>query len=302
MTAEHRNYAKTRHGLNKMPQSSIRRSNRMEEDIPIILIGSEAAGRSFLEHTRTILVSQHGGGIVSRYKLSPEQELLIRVQDSGKEAAIRVIGQIGAQSELYIYGVAFLEPHTNIWGREFTSKNASENQASPLTLECSRCGSQESIEQNDLEVDVYAFNQSVVRYCKACASSTVWKVSETPVNKSSEPEKCHAAPAPSASAPAPGSASNPPNKRKHRRAKVDFAACIRRPGFEDDIVVCEDMSRGGIRFKSSRVYFADAAIEIAVPYSRQSSSIFVPAQITHVQQLAKEKLFLCGVVFTKFNG
>ncbi len=285
-----------------MSQSSIRRSNRIEEEIPIILIGSDTAGRSFSERTRTILISRHGAGVVSRYKLSPEQELLIRVQDSEKEADIRVIGQIGVQSELYIYGVAFLEAHMNFWGRNFISLNASENQAASLTLECSRCGGQESMEQNDFEVDVYAFNQSVVRHCKECASSTVWKISETLVNKISEPEKRHASSAPSTSAPTPESANKHPNKRKHRRAKVDFAACIRRPGVEDDVVVCEDMSRGGIRFKSSRVYFADAAIEIAVPYSSKSSSIFVPAQITHVQPLAKEKLFLCGVVFTKFNG
>jgi hypothetical protein len=287
-----------------MPQSNIRRSSRIEEDIPIVLIGSDTEGRSFLEHARTILISQHGAGVISRYKLSPEQELLIRVQGSDKEADIRVIGQIGVQSELYIYGVAFLELHINFWGREFTSLNASENQAPHLTLECSRCGSQESIGQNDLEVDVYAFNESVVRYCKACTSSTVWKVSETLVIKISQPEKGHGSPAPStsASAPASASATNPPNKRKYRRAKVDFDACIRRPGFEDEVVVCEDMSRGGIRFKSSRVYFTAATIEVAVPYSSQSSSIFVPAQITYVRQLAKEKLFLCGVAFTKFNG
>ncbi len=285
-----------------MSQSSIRRSNRIDAEIPIVLIGSDTEGRSFLEHTRTILISRHGAGIVSQYKLSPEQELLIRDQDSDKEADIRVIGQIGVQSELYIYGVAFLEAHTNFWGREFSSLNTSENQASPLTLECSRCGSQESIEHNDLEVDVYAFNQSVVRHCKECASSTVWKISGSLVNKISEPDKLHVASAPSTSDLTSAPVSNPPNKRKHRRAKVDFAACIRRPGVEDDVVVCEDMSRGGVRFKSSRVYFADAAIAIAVPYSPKSSSIFVPAQITHVQQLAKEKLFLCGAAFTKFNG
>jgi PilZ domain len=283
-----------------MPQSSIRRSNRIEEDISIILIGSDTEGRSFLEHTRTILISRHGAGVVSRYKLSPEQELLIRVQGSDHEADIRVIGQTGVQSELYIYGVAFLEPQVNFWGREFSSLK-SEIKGPPLTLECSRCGSQESIEHDDLEVDVYAFNQSVVRYCKECASSTVWKVSETLANKISEPAKRHVSSASSTSAPTPAPPSNLENKRKHRRAKVDFAACIRRPGFEDDVVVCEDMSRGGVRFKSSRVYFSDATIEIAVPYSPKSTTIFVPAQITHVQQLAKEKLFLCGVSFTKFK-
>ena len=289
-----------------MSQWSIRRSNRIEEGIPIILIGSDTEGRSFLEHTRTILISRYGGGVVSRYKLSPEQELVIRVDDSDKEADIRVIGQIGVQSEGYIYGVAFLEPHTNFWAREFTHLNVSENQAPALTFECSRCGRQELIEQNDLEVDVYAFNQSVVRSCKQCNSSTVWKVSETPINKISEPENRNVSsdPLTSTTAPPPVSApaSNPANKRKHRRTKVDFAACIRRPGFEDEVVVCEDMSRGGIRFKSPRIYFTDATIEVAVPYSPNSSSIFVPAQITHVQELAKEKRFLCGVAFTKFNG
>jgi hypothetical protein len=285
-----------------MSQSSIRRSNRIEEEIPIILIGSDTEGRSFLEHTRTILISRHGAGIASQYKLSPEQELLIRVQDSDKEADIRVIGQIGVQSEIYIYGVAFLEAPSNFWRREFKTSNASEKQAPPLTLECSRCGRQESIDQNDLEVDVYAFNHSVVRDCTACVSSTVWKISAARVNQIGEPEKREVSSASSTSAPGPARASSPENKRKHRRTKVDFAACIRRPGFEDDVVVCEDMSRGGIRFKSSQVYFADATIEIAVPYSPKSSSIFVPAQITHVQQLADKKLFLCGVAFTKFNG
>jgi hypothetical protein len=284
-----------------MPQSSIRRSNRIEEEIPIILIGSDTEGRSFLEPTHTILISRHGAGVVSQYKLSPELELLIRLQDSDKETEIRVIGQIGVQSELYVYGVAFLEPHIDFWRHEFTCLTELESQAPHLTLECSRCGSRESIEHNDLEADVYAFNQSVVRHCKECASSTVWKVSATQINKISEPVQRHASSL-STSAPQPTPASIPENKRKHRRTKVDLAACIRRPGFEDEVVVCEDMSRGGVRFKSSRVYFVDTTIEIAVPYSRGSSSIFVPAQITHVQQMTKRKLFLCGVSFTKFNG
>jgi PilZ domain. len=284
-----------------MPQSSIRRSNRIEEEIPIVLIGSDTEGKSFLEHTRTILISRHGAGVVSRYKLSPEQELLIRLQDSDKETDVRVIGQIGVQSELYVYGVAFLEPHIDFWEREFTCGTEPKSKAPCLTLECSRCGTRESIEHNDLEADVYAFNQSVVRNCKECASSTVWKVSATQVNKISEPVQPHASSL-STSAPQPTPSSIPENKRKHRRTKVDLAACIRRPGFEDEVVVCEDMSRGGVRFKSSRVYFVDTTIEIAVPYSRGSSSIFVPAQITHVQQLTKRNLFVCGVSFTKFNG
>ena len=90
-----------------------------------------------------------------------------------------------------------------------------------------------------------------------------------------------------------------PDKRKHRRTKVTFTACVRRPGFEDDVVVCEDMSRGGVRFKSRKVYFVDTMIEIAVPYSPGASSIFVPAQILYVQELEEQKFFRCGVAYTK---
>ena len=283
----------------------MRRSNRIEEDIPITLIGSDTEGRSFLEHTHTILISLHGAGIVSQYKLSPEQELLILLPASNHEANVRIIGQMGVRSELYIYGVGFLEPLIDFWGREFTSQPESESKAPPLILECSRCGSRESVEHNDLEIDVFTFNQNVVRYCQACASSTVWKISASQINDIKALEQRDAPSLPSTAevlAGAPASASSPSNKRKHRRTKVDFAACIRRPGFKDDIVVCEDMSRGGVRFTSSRVYFADTAIEIAVPYSKGSSSIFVPAQVSHVQQLPKRKLFLCGVAFTKFNN
>jgi PilZ domain len=287
-----------------MTPSSARRSNRIEEEIPITLIGSDTEGRSFLEHTRTVLISRHGAGITSQYKLSPEQELLI-LRDSKKEANVRVIGQMGVLSELYIYGVAFLEPLIDFWDREFITQTESESKAPPLILECSRCGSRESIEHNDLEIDVFTFNQNVVRYCQACASSTVWKVSARQINDSKAVEQLDVPSllsTPEVLAVAPTSASSPSNKRKHRRTKVDFAACIRRPGLKDDIVICEDMSRGGVRFTSARVYFAGTAIEIAVPYSKGSSSIFVPAQITHVQQLTKRKLFLCGVAFTKFNG
>src|SRR6202040_1019313 len=34
------------------------------------------------------------------------------------------------------------------------------------------------------------------------------------------------------------------NRRKHVRTRVNFKACVRRAGMADDVVACEDMSRG----------------------------------------------------------
>jgi PilZ domain len=161
----------------------------------------------------------------------------------------------------------------------------------PMTFECDRCKSQETIEHSDPEDDVYAFSANVVRYCNECKSSTVWK-------KCSGPRKESAPLAREALFGAPANRGATENRRKHHRAKAKFRACIRRPGFEDDIVVCEDASRGGVRFKSRRTYFADTPIEIAVPYSPGSSSIFSPAQILYVQELDQQK-FRCGVAYTR---
>ncbi len=146
-----------------MNQFRVRRSSRIEEEVPITLIGSDTEGKLFLEHTHTILISRHGAGVVSKYKLSPEQEILIRLQDSNKEEVVRVIGQIGGHLDSYVYGVAFLQSHTNFWGREFTLLTGSESKAPSLTLECVRCGSRESVEHNDLEgkAEIFSVRRSV---------------------------------------------------------------------------------------------------------------------------------------------
>ncbi len=80
---------------------------------------------------------------------------------------------------------------------------------------------------------------------------------------------------------------------------MNFKACVRRPNLEDDIVTCEDMSRGGLRFKSSQRYFEKTLIDVAVPYSPGDQAIFVSAQIVHVQELPEQKLYRCGVMYLR---
>jgi hypothetical protein len=93
--------------------------------------------------------------------------------------------------------------------------------------------------------------------------------------------------------------SRPEDRRKHARAKVKFKACIRRAGMPDEVVSCEDMSRGGLRFKSKKQYFENAMIEVAVPYSPGGQSIFVPAQIVYVHETPGDGVYHCGVAYTK---
>jgi hypothetical protein len=352
-----------------MPQDGTRRSGRIPKQIAITLVGSDIEGRVFSERTKTVVLSRHGAGIISEYKLSAEQELVIRSEESHKEIDARVVGQIGSDAKSYIYGVAFLDREINFWGVDFPDLSETEKEASLTLLECSSCHSREMADHSDLASDVMAVNESIVRYCRKCGSSTVWKKAaadnpESADRESATPGLSRKGSAPAASTkgwrppdlsgwperpstsheqssrstenawapsettapapleragsqpdtqhPSPGTANESAsanaagiatkdreNRRKHARTRVTFQACVRRQGMADDVVICEDMSRGGFRFKSKRQYFEKTMIDVAVPYSAGSQAIFVPAQIAYVQELPEQKMFRCGAMYLR---
>jgi hypothetical protein len=296
-----------------MPPEGARRSSRIPREIAILLVGSDMEGKMFSEETKTVRLSRHGAGIVSQYPLYAEQELILRRLDTNKEAEIRVVGQIGADGKKYTYGVAFLNPEMDLWGIKFQGMTDSEKVASRVLLQCSSCKTRETVEQSDLESDVYLVNEGIVRSCGSCGSSTVWKratddvdgqlvpvgtISSLEFGKREEPVAALPVAAPEP-APAAKSSGRIENRRKHVRTKVSFKACIRSYTFGDDIVTCEDISRGGLRFKSRKPYVAKAEIEVAAPYSPGTQSIFVRAQIVHVVELNEERRYRCGVCYAK---
>jgi len=295
-----------------MPPEGVRRSSRISKEIAILLVGSDMEGKMFSEQTNTVLLSRHGAGIVSQYALSAEQELVLRRLDTNKEAEVRVVGNLGAQGKIYTYGVAFLNPETNLWDIQFPSMTDSEKKASLVMLQCSGCKTREMVQQSDLESDVYRVNEAIVRTCKNCGSSTYWRrpiddssgepvALETPAPESEEREQSVETRRPASSDPAPALQPAPrvENRRKHVRTKVNFKACVRSYTLGEDIVTCEDMSRGGLCFKSRKEYAAETEIEVAAPYSPGAHAIFVRGQIVHVEELKKERRFRCGVCYAK---
>jgi PilZ domain len=92
---------------------------------------------------------------------------------------------------------------------------------------------------------------------------------------------------------------HPENRRRHDRTTVNLAACIRYPGLDDRIVVCENMSLGGLCFRSRERYFEKSMIEVAVPYSPSTPSIFVTAQIVYVRGLPEGRDFRHGVAYMR---
>ena len=273
-----------------------RRSDRIPKEIDILLIGWDAQGVEFMEQTKTVILCRHGAGIVSTHKLAAEQELIVVQQENNKETEIRVVGQIGCEGNFYTYGVAFLNPSVDFWGIEFPSVSEVEISARRKLLQCSVCGLREFADLGALESDIHAIHGGILRFCERCNGSTLWKeFVENGPGEFAEPEP------PSVSLEVTPPAESPSagfkNRRQHLRTKVNFSACVRNPGFDDDIVLCENISRGGLCFKSSRRYYESASIEVSAPYSPGSPRIPVPAQIAYVQELPSEKMFRYGVQY-----
>jgi hypothetical protein len=337
-----------------MTPQVVRRSGRIAKQVAVLLIGSDTEGRIFSEETKTVVLSRHGAGVVSRYKLAAEDEVIVRLVETGKEAEARIVGQIGSNAGIYTYGVAFVDGALNFWNIDFPPPHVGENETVRFPLACNRCGERSTLDQSELESDVYAINDGIVRYCGCCGFSTVWKritgsdaqperptppaprlisvpftlptttlaasetvaaeavAAETPSFYSGASIAVEEPPVPKPIAPPAASTQVPTatsktatalkNRRKHARTRVTVAACVRTQNYGDDVAICEDMSRGGLRFKSRKLYTAGATIEIAAPYSPETQSIFVAGKIVFVQEIPDQNYFRYGVAYVPAAG
>ena len=151
-----------------------RRSARITMQIPVILIGNDLLGKVFSEHTNTINVSRHGLGVVSKQKIAPDQEMIVRRKDTNQEAPVRVVRAIRSGSRTQTYGLEFTGPDNNIWNVEFPPLTESEKVSTFSLFECSRCKVRKTLDNGDGELKGSARNKSVVRSCERCGGETTW--------------------------------------------------------------------------------------------------------------------------------
>jgi hypothetical protein len=151
----------------------------------------------------------------------------------------------------------------------------------------------EIVSLSDIEAQIFEKNQSLTRHCKCSNSSTVWKFTDRRVSerressreKTDTPEtERRTADRRRASSPASPEAASGKDKRREKRTAVKCSACIRFSG-RDAIGECEDLSRGGFRFKSRIFYPIGTHIEAAVPYVKGGMNIFVACKIVYAAEL-----------------
>jgi hypothetical protein len=373
-----------------------RRSGRIAKELDIVLLGTDTTGKVFSEPTKTVVLSRHGAGIVSRYRFTPDEVLILRLPDSSKDAEVRLVGQIGGEPGRYIHGVAFVDPDPHFWPMKFPppeSPESFESGSEPLVLECSLCQKRQNVEPHEIEEDVYSVNGNILRYCESCGTATPWKkavgeaVPATGAAASKEPMKAPPGPSPAPAertewplrAASPAAAVRQPliasylaasgaqasrysgasalaefssfgeeqalqdvasatavlqptevaaasmreetdispvkpevapallldsngkriNRRKHVRIRVNFSARVRQTGHVDEIVECENVSKGGVCFHSLQKYALHSLIEIATPYSPGEAAIFVLAKIKRIEALSGGLVFRYGLEYMK---
>src|SRR5499427_9382960 len=156
----------------------LRRSGRIVCRIAILLFGHDEEGTTFSERTHTVMLSLHGAGILSTHRFAPEQELILRIEETSREAVVRVVGEIATEGELHTYAVAFLDDGLDFWQTEFPLAQVSDARPMALPLECGSCGQRAEVRSGQFEYDISQIHGGLTRHCAECGVLTVWRRSD----------------------------------------------------------------------------------------------------------------------------
>lgn len=273
-----------------------RRSDRISVQLPIIVSGVDALGKDFVESARTIVIARYGAKILSQHKLAPQLEITIRCLMTDEESDARVVGQVGQDPEGIYYGLELLNQEVDLWGVEFPPIEESATAIGRVLLQCIRCQRRELVYLNEFDAEVLERSRSLWRHCKRCADTNLWK--ETWLRADEElPQEVE--PAVPVLPPPPPKRTQ--NDRKHVRLELQMEACIRDPQGWEEVLVTENISRGGLRFRSQKHYGEGWMIEVALPYSHGGANIFSAARIKYVQQVPGEAEQVYGVAYTPWQ-
>jgi len=271
-------------GGERVASAPVRRSDRISLELPIQVAGTDAFGQDFTDDCRTIVVSRYGAKIALSRDLVPDQEVNVTCSSTGKSADARIVGLISSGDGTWHYGIEFLDPEINLWGIDFPPLSESEKGVGRVLLECQHCHARELVYLSEFEAEVFEANGCLSRRCKRCTEATLWKRAR-----------------PEASGEVPDSSSSArlrtENERQRVRVSLKMAACIRSRQYGEEVVTTENVSRGGLRFRSAKRYAVGWEIEVAVPYSPGGSNIFAPARVENAVTSAADGLTAYGLSY-----
>ena len=275
---------------NPMGAEGIRQSDRISLQMQVEASWLGANGKESRESAQTLLVSRNGGVIRLKEKLFPGQELTLHRKlegDQSKMARARIVAEIDREADEFIYAIAIVERRVDFWDIDFPAMHRAEEALARMLMECSFCEKREVVYLNEMELRSFEIRKCVARHCKQCDAPSIWieaqsesKVEEALPSRSAVEERVVP-------------------RRNRSRVKARVLACIRRRGFQEEVAVCEDLSKGGISFRSRNQYPEGTRLEVAVPYTPGAGAIFVPIRIVFSQAIAAAGLFRHGAAYLR---
>jgi hypothetical protein len=268
----------------------LRQSDRVSFRMPVEASWATAAGATFTQIAETLLVSRNGGVLRLNEKLEAGQELHLRRSlegDHWKNARARVVAEIDQDFDGFLYAIHLLEPRSDFWDIDFPSPHKAEEALARLLMECSFCERREVVYLNELQLKSFEVRKCVARHCRHCDAPSIWIESMSEVT------------APENGAGQPTVEERVIPRRNRTRIKARVLACIRRRGFQEEIAVCEDLSKGGLSFRSRNQYAEGSRVEVAVPFTPGTGAIFVPIRIVFSQAIPTAGLYRHGAAYIK---
>ena len=268
----------------------LRQSDRVSFCMPIEASWVTGTGTAHKQTAESLLVSRNGGVLRLSDKLAMGQELNLRRQAEGdewKSTRARVVAEIDQEPNGFLYAIHILDTRSDFWGIDFPAPHKAEEALARLLMECSFCQRREVAYLNELELKSFEIRKCVARVCKHCDSPSIWIESQSEMR-------------PQQNGPSQSTVEERVIPRRNRtRVKARVLACIRRRGFQEEIVVCEDLSKGGVSFRSRNQYAEGSRVEVAVPFTPGSGAIFVPIRIVFSQAIPTAGLYRHGAAYIK---
>ena len=259
--------------------------------MPVEASWVSSAGATVTQNAETLLVSRNGGVLRLTEKLSMGQELHLRRSldgDQWKNTRARVVAEIDQDPpNHFLYAVHILDPRADFWDIEFPAPNKGEEALARLLMECSFCQRREVVYLNEIQLKSFEVRKCIARVCKFCDSPSIWIESQSEIR---DPEN--------------GVPTSPVDervipRRNRTRIKARVLASIRHRGFQEEIAVCEDLSKGGLSFRSRNQYPEGTRLEVAVPFTPGTGAIFVPIRIVFSQAIPTAGLYRHGAAYIK---
>ncbi len=273
-----------------MRSDGLRQSDRVSFRMPVEASWTTGPGGGVKHIAETLLVSRNGGVLRLDQKLTAGQEILLRRMegDQVKSARARVMAEIDQEPDGFLYAIHIMEPRADFWDIDFPAPHKADEALARLLMECGFCQRREVVYLNELELKSFEVRKCVARLCKHCDTPSIW-IEAQPEMKTPEHGGAQAQPVEERVIP----------RRNRTRVKARVLACIRRRGFQEEVVVCEDLSKGGLSFRSRNEYPEGSRLEVAVPFTPGSSAIFVPIRIVFSQAIPAAGLYRHGAAYIR---